>query len=423
MADITEELVNIHSTFYKVNSDYKVLKNEEYELASVDGRTIGLAYEKKPDGRFILDSQGLLAYENASYILPNFILEKIKSVETVDDLYSIFGSNDYYEIVHYTGLYILSFEFPIVIKQTVAEPGYGMHDIIAQALGGVYYYADGNGNITSASTWFILTLFNNVAEPDTVTNKKYIYDDVERSFNTESDFANFDFKEFGDDDWACMSTNAGIIITDEECGRNDLDYGSEPFGSGSYSYLPYFVESRVPVTLTIDNKVNGNIKYNAYKDKALEYIITISNTGDYDSTGNIIVTHIPSGVTVDTNSISNSGIYDAEAETITWNVETLVAGASLEFSYKATAPSNTNGKELIGSSSIISDQVPEGVLSANTIVTLDRIIEVINNPETGTMVYIANTNIGMSLSTLVVVTILICMMFAICIKKYKFLKK
>ena len=51
------------------------------------------------------------------------------------------------------------------------------------------------------------------------------------------------------------------------------------------------------------------------------------------------------------------------------------------------------------------------------------LIEVINNPDTGTMVYIANTNIGMPLSVLVVVTILVCMMFAICIKKYKYLKK
>ena len=413
MANIDDERINISASFFKVSSDNKVLMNEEYELSSIDGESIGLNFEKTSSGRFRFSTPGDTVFIGSSKLIPEFILEKAKSVETVDDIYDVFGSNDFYDIREYSGYHIVSFDIPLLIKQTKAEPGYELHNIIAQ--GGASFGFYFNDNELS----FLMTNVSFGPFDQSSTYGGYIYDDVERIFNSESDIANFQFNKFYNEDGACMSTNAGIIITDDEC----YGYEYEPYGSGSYNYVPYFVENKTPVTLTIENKVNGNLKFNAYKDKELEYIITVKNTGDNTSTGNVIITFVPAGITVDTNSISDSGVYDEEAGTITWQVETLVAGVSVEFSYKATAPSNTNGEELIGYSGVMSNQLTTEVLSADTIVTLDRIIEVINNPNTGTMVYIANTNIGMPLSCLIVVTILICMMFAICIKKYKFLKK
>jgi len=48
---------------------------------------------------------------------------------------------------------------------------------------------------------------------------------------------------------------------------------------------------------------------------------------------------------------------------------------------------------------------------------MDKIVEVISNPETGTMVYIANTNIGLQLTHLVLFLAVLAMVIVILSKK------
>jgi hypothetical protein len=217
-----------------------------------------------------------------------------------------------------------------------------------------------------------------------------------------------DFILYGNnsENMACMNTdNQGKIIMD---GTKCTKYGG--YSSTEYKFVHYFVAQKGEVKFNIENTVNGLAKYNASKDKNLEYKIYVKNIGNASSGENKIITYIPKEVTVIEKDISNDGVFDKSKNTITWEIDRIDVDETLEFTYKAIAPNDVNGKELIGKSSITSTQVLETTYSNNTVVTLDKVIEVVKNPETGTMIYIANTNLGMPLSMFIILIIILCMM-------------
>lgn len=73
------------------------------------------------------------------------------------------------------------------------------------------------------------------------------------------------------------------------------------------------------------------------------------------------------------------------------------------------APKSVNGKELISNSSIYSSYAGKTTYSNSSIVTLDRIVEIIDNPNTGSeMIYIPKTNIGIPLVLLFSIALIIC---------------
>ena len=78
---------------------------------------------------------------------------------------------------------------------------------------------------------------------------------------------------------------------------------------------------------------------------------------------------------------SNNGVYNAEENTITWDVDGIVAGAVLYLSYDAEAPVDLDGTDLIGYSSIVSNEVASAVVSENTIVSAKEIVDS-SNPNT-----------------------------------------
>jgi high-affinity K+ transport system ATPase subunit B len=127
-------------------------------------------------------------------------------------------------------------------------------------------------------------------------------------------------------------------------------------------------------------------------------------------------------VVVEESSISDSGVYNKQSNTISWNITKIDASEEVKVSYKAIAPKSADGKELIGNSYITSDQVTTRVYSNNTIVTLDKIVEIIDNPNTGMhMLYIPNTNIGIPISFLFIIIMIICI--SLVVFKNKFMKK
>ena len=409
MANIEEGYLYGASSFFRVSSDLKVLKNEEYELVSVDGKSIGIKYKKEQDGRFNFNSNMYDEHYiegNAYELYPTFLIEQINSMQTVEDVMNTYGSDNYFHVsnsTNYKQIY-MSFYIPLLAKQTKVEPGYKKQDIIINARASVYFLYNENNEIQSIAPNIELWSFDG----------GYIYDGKEHQINSINDLKQLHFTSFNEvDGAACMNTNAGMIITDGNCTIR------ESIGSSSYRIVPYFIAEKGTVTLKIENTVNGLAKYNASKDKNLEYKINVQNTGDVASTQNKIVTYVPSGVTVIADSISDSGVYNESNDTITWTLENLEAGETAGFSYKATAPAGAEGKELIGHSTVESGQVLNAVYSNNTVVTMDKIVEVINNPETGTMVYIAHTNIGLPLSYIMMFLVALCVVILFLARKLK----
>ena len=89
----------------------------------------------------------------------------------------------------------------------------------------------------------------------------------------------------------------------------------------------------------------------------------------------------------------------------------------MEFSYNAIVDKDIYGEELIGHSTVESDQTKIATYSNNTIVSLDKIVEIITNPNTGmTMVYVPNTNIGIPVSLFFMVLIAFFLTILVIIK-------
>ncbi len=410
MEDLTINNYTFVISFYKVAEDnLTILKNEEYEIYSIDDQPTGIVLEKTNDGRHIFTdwTHNNLYREDVNKLFPNFLKDELSNIKTKSefiDFYTRYNLNGY---AGSNGGHV-SINNPIVLKQITSENGYKKQDIIIKS--NLEFYVDYNsssGEITSAS----LGLYaDDVENTSLLINNDY-------HVNTIDDFMNLNYRSLSDSYYSCQNSRAGLIITNmEQCTPLSLEW------SDSYSYVPYFVSEQGTVKLEITNTVNGLTKYNASNNKQLEYKISVKNSGDVSSENNVLVTNVPKMVVVEESSISDSGVYNKQSNTISWNITKIDASEEVKVSYKAIAPKSADGKELIGNSYITSDQVTTRVYSNNTIVTLDKIVEIIDNPNTGMhMLYIPNTNIGIPISFLFIIIMIICI--SLVVFKNKFMKK
>ncbi len=396
------------SSFFKVSGDNKVLKNEEYAIASMKGESI-IPYNKDADGRFRLHAShdNIDIVQNAEKLIPDFIYNKMISVATVDEIMNTFSDSFYnLYVVPRTNKIQIYYPIPILIKQTKAEPGYQKNDILVVGTVDAMFNYSGD-NVTGIDVKINIALFKN----------GYIYGEEIPEYKPLDDLKTLNnLPTLSHQEGACFNTNAGMIITnDNGC------VGSENFLniSTSYHLVPYFVAEKGTVKYEINNTVNGLAKYNASKDKKLEYKINVKNIGNAPSSENVITTYVPEEVTVNESSISDSGVYNSSNHSITWTFDYFDVGETKELDYQATAPATAKGKELIGHSTIESGQVAGVTQSSNTIVTMDKIVEIIDNPETGTMVYIANTNIGLPLSYIMMFLVALFVVILFLVRKLK----
>lgn len=181
-------------------------------------------------------------------------------------------------------------------------------------------------------------------------------------------------------------SNCHSNICDEiDCDKNiywKLDR-VETLVSGEVIKL-YFKSYKRAISLNIINKVNNVDKYIANKGEVLKYSIIITNTGDGYSENNMISTVIPAGIEIDKNTISDNGTYNDETNTISWSLDELGPNNEYTFNYygKIIDDSIT---EYVANSYITSNQVQEKVESNDTIVNIEKKINIpdtITNPDT-----------------------------------------
>lgn len=402
-----------HFIFFKVSDEYKVLKGQKYEIMAYDeSSTTGRFLEEGQYGQYYMRDSNY-SYDNNSFsinILPQYFRDFMDSINSYEDYYDFAQSkginlNGYYSTWQYNLPALLyRFYIPVKLKEITGTPGYKKQDlaIIFNVDFEIMYDRDTHEALykyvrTEAwNSWFV--------DLDDYKDIKNI-DDLISVNNSPQEY---------DGEYSCINTNNDMIIMDSfECTYSDQ------YGSTGYTLVPYFVEEKGTVKFEIENTVNGLTKYNASKDKNLKYEISIKNIGDVESTNNIIKTFIPEEIEVKEDSISDNGVYDKDGHFITWNLNMIDVGNVYSFTYDALAPNETNGKDLIGKSSIESDQVLDAVFSSNTIVTLDKIVEIIENPNTGTMVYLANSNIGLPLSYLMMLLITFFVVILFLVRKLK----
>ena len=395
--------------FLKVDPNYKVLKDEEYQLLAIDDdhdTGITISNKNNEDGLFSFE---VSLYEEHDYnmiyyAIPKLVRNELEKINTVDDILALSSKDSLYHVndhsqSHY---YDVNLEVPIRLKQTKAVDGYKKNNIIYSSYLNIRFNIDQNNNVNDRVITF------------STSNNYYgiIQGKEVPSYTKLSDREKF---QSTDIQRSCVNTDdQGKVIRE----NSSLCTKGVYQGSGIFYLVPFFINREGTVTLKITNTVNGLARYNASKDNHLLYKIEAYNTGDASSGNNIITTKVPELVIVDENSISDNGVYNKENNTITWTIPHIVEGERVLVTYEAKAPESAKNKELVGNSTIKSDQVTKEVLSTDTVVTLQRIVEIIKNPETGPAIHFVNTNIAIPVSFLITFVIFISIISFVIVKKY-----
>ena len=76
------------------------------------------------------------------------------------------------------------------------------------------------------------------------------------------------------------------------------------------------------------------------KGSTYKFMVKVQNTSDVVANSVNVVDNVPAGLIVDTDSITNDGIYNENNNTITWTLDTLSGNSSYELTYDAIVPSN-----------------------------------------------------------------------------------
>ncbi len=386
-------------SFLVVNSNYKALRGNRYELTSIDGNNkTGLftTEEEYGDYHFFKDLRGTNGQivgnqnEKIADALPDIIKEEMENIRTVNDLNYFNQHSEVFEkTVNETYSYInYHFNIPFRFHQIRTANGMQKTDMIVVGECDLSYRYDSNNNIIKKDLGIYITDYQ---------NNKILFTNNIPTVNNISDLMQFESQEFGH---ACLNTdNQGLIIQNP----SGCTKFPELNGSAFYDLVPYFIAQEGDVSFNINNTVNGVAKYNASKERDLNYKITITNTGNAASGNNQITANVPKEIVIDENSISNNGHYNKTSNTIVWNIDHLEPEEVLELSFKATVPKDVKTTELISNSTINSDNTEMIIVSNNTIVTLDKTLEILENPYTGNVI----TYLGLTFNAIVVVVVMI----------------
>ena len=76
------------------------------------------------------------------------------------------------------------------------------------------------------------------------------------------------------------------------------------------------------------------------KGETITNMVKVTNDVDIDAKNITVIETLPSGVTIDDTSITNSGVHSGN--TITWNIATLASNTSVELTYNMTIPNNAS---------------------------------------------------------------------------------
>jgi hypothetical protein len=339
----------------KINDSNKVLYGAEYKIETYYGKTIPGKLRTNSSGAsiYILDSDFFSSYENAISILPDSFKNELNGYTSYND----FINGSLYEKYHFESgnpTKEIDFYIPIKVMETKAPAGYKKLDMTSFLRFNVVYRSDGTLTAEISHSGGMPVFYNHI-NFDYTNLDHYKYNYV-NSFNN--------------------TTTSDLLK--RKCGEEIISGPAEFNDNYCSDYAYYFVNDEGEVKLVIEDTVNGVKKYDATTDKKLVYKIEVTNTGNAGSGNNEIVTHVPDEVEVLANTISDGGIYSKDEHTITWNIDFIDEGETVDLEYQATAPGEVKGDQLVGYSEVGSDQVKTSIKSTDTIVLMTKSSESVN---------------------------------------------
>ena len=146
------------------------------------------------------------------------------------------------------------------------------------------------------------------------------------------------------------------------------------------SHNPVIIDKAGTYDVSVTSYVNDNSTIDALKQDVVRLKVKLTNNGTVDSYNNVIVSHIPEGLSYVEDSVSDSGVFDEIEQTVTWNIDRLDASSSKEFTYDVKVPNNVKvNSSIIANASLNSDNVPTAIVSNNSTIKVKDFV----NPKTG----------------------------------------
>ena len=247
------------------------------------------------------------SWEDLSIYFPKVELKRKK------DTFIDFGYNDCVNSSGYTEN--LSIMIPVKLKEVKSPIGYQKHDMISYARATLLFNFDENDLLSSKHIAIEfnpeMALFefdSNVSYMDYVTNYSSIADFLYDHYDVSS---------------------TGCDMVREKATSNDLEKSSMDYCIG----IPVVYDEEGDVSLSIDTTAEGKHEVSILEDSKVEAKVLLKNNGNASSGDNIILTEIPDAVYIDYRTISDGGVFDKNARTITWNLEYMDPYSEKEFTF------------------------------------------------------------------------------------------
>ena len=138
MKDDSNVTYFINSGFYKVDENYTILKNQNYEISGIDSNNSVdfIKVSNYYDGLYLVeydyDNYEELPYGEIKSLLPSKLADELEKIKTVDDILS-FGEKINVELDVRGRSYEFDIGIPLKIKQTTTLGGYKTNDLIVLA--------------------------------------------------------------------------------------------------------------------------------------------------------------------------------------------------------------------------------------------------------------------------------------------------
>lgn len=354
----------------KLDEDGNPLSGAKFEYSSMnEDVSYSFRQEEDFDAYYIPSQNKKVGEEDALKWLPKNIQDVYNSISSWEDLsiyfpkaelkgkrdntFIDFGYNDCVNSSGYTEN--LSIMIPVKLKEVKSPVGYQKTDMISFARATLLFNFDENDLLTSKH----IAIEFNPEMPLFELDSDVSYMDYVTNYSSIADFLY--------DHYDVSSTGCDMVR--EKATSYDLEKSSMDYCIGT----PVVYDEEGDVSLSIDTTAEEKHEVSILEDSKIEARVYLKNNGNASSGDNIILTKIPDTVYIDSRTISDGGVFDKNARTITWNLEYMDPYSEKEFTF-----------DIIGESSgtyIFKSSVESELSSLVTSPELK--VNVLNNPKTG----------------------------------------
>ena len=393
--------------FKKIDSNTKNnLEGAKFSISSLNNQVQIEITQNYNDGVYEIPNQSIESqYQDLIQFLPSDIVNELNQINSYNEL-QLYAQNHDYSLSDYCTwdegyCSYIGFEIPVKLKEVRSPIGYQKTDYILPAYTIIYFnFKDGSDVVN-----------NKQVDIETGSTEEHVLYQYNNQYNNHIGVTQY-FKRVSEDSEDLLS------LVDILNSKNYYSYECDGVYYNKYSeqsdhcdiYVPLVEDDVGELVLRLDDTIEGKKEYNTTGDTKATYKIHAINSGTASAGDNQVSITIPKGLTIDTASISDHGVYNPDNRQITWTIDYLDNETDEEVTFDIIISSGTKG------TFTLSSQITNG--QDATAIAEETTINVINNK-------VINPNTGVQSYTIIFTLILIISvtLYAILRKKKNYIMK